>query len=219
MGIASYIDHTLLKADATAEDIRTLVNEGFSYSFHSVCVNSSWVGYVRSLIPSESTLKITSVVGFPLGAMSMEGKIAETEAAIRDGADEIDMVVNIGRVKSGDIDYVERELSLLRKASEGHVLKVILETCLLTKDEIVKLCKLAEVAGADFVKTSTGFSIKGATPEDVALMRKSVSERVKVKASGGIRSYKDALLMIECGADRLGVSSGVKIVEEEKKES
>lgn len=219
MGIASYIDHTLLKADATAEDIRTLVNEGFSYSFHSVCVNSSWVGYVRSLIPSESTLKITSVVGFPLGAMSTEGKIAETEAAIRDGADEIDMVVNIGRVKSGDIDYVERELSLLRKASEGHVLKVILETCLLTKDEIVKLCKLAEVAGADFVKTSTGFSIKGATPEDVALMRKSVSERVKVKASGGIRSYKDALLMIECGADRLGVSSGVKIVEEEKKES
>ncbi len=219
MGIASYIDHTLLKADATAEDIRTLVNEGFSYSFHSVCVNSSWVGYVRSLIPSESTLKITSVVGFPLGAMSTEGKIAETEAAIRDGADEIDMVVNIGRVKSGDIDYVERELSLLRKASEGHVLKVILETCLLTKDEIVKLCKLAEVAGADFVKTSTGFSIKGATPEDVALMRKSVSKRVKVKASGGIRSYKDALLMIECGADRLGVSSGVKIVEEEKKES
>lgn len=219
MGIASYIDHTLLKADATAEDIRTLVNEGFSYSFHSVCVNSSWVGYVRSLIPSESTLKITSVVGFPLGAMSTEGKIAETEAAILDGADEIDMVVNIGRVKSGDIDYVERELSLLRKASEGHVLKVILETCLLTKDEIVKLCKLAEVAGADFVKTSTGFSIKGATPEDVALMRKSVSERVKVKASGGIRSYKDALLMIECGADRLGVSSGVKIVEEEKKES
>ena len=174
---------------------------------------------MRSLIPSESTLKITSVVGFPLGAMSTEGKIAETEAAIRDGADEIDMVVNIGRVKSGDIDYVERELSLLRKASEGHVLKVILETCLLTKDEIVKLCKLAEVAGADFVKTSTGFSIKGATPEDVALMRKSVSERVKVKASGGIRSYKDALLMIECGADRLGVSSGVKIVEEEKKES
>lgn len=219
MGIASYIDHTLLKADATAEDIRTLVNEGFLYSFHSVCVNSSWVGYVRSLIPSESTLKITSVVGFPLGAMSTEGKIAETEAAIRDGADEIDMVVNIGRVKSGDIDYVERELSLLRKASEGHVLKVILETCLLTKDEIVKLCKLAEVAGADFVKTSTGFSIKGATPEDVALMRKSVSERVKVKASGGIRSYKDAILMIECGADRLGVSSGVKIVEEEKKES
>ena len=219
MGIASYIDHTLLKADATTEDIRTLVNEGLSYSFHSVCVNSSWVGYVRSLIPSESTLKITSVVGFPLGAMSTEGKIAETEAAIRDGADEIDMVVNIGRVKSGDIDYVERELSLLRKASEGHVLKVILETCLLTKDEIVKLCKLAEVAGADFVKTSTGFSIKGATPEDVALMRKSVSERVKVKASGGIRSYKDALLMIECGADRLGVSSGVKIVEEEKKES
>ena len=170
MGIASYIDHTLLKADATAEDIRTLVNEGFSYSFHSVCVNSSWVGYVRSLIPSESTLKITSVVGFPLGAMSTEGKIAETEAAIRDGADEIDMVVNIGRVKSGDIDYVERELSLLRKASEGHVLKVILETCLLTKDEIVKLCKLAEVAGAVFVKTSTGFSIKGASAEDVALL-------------------------------------------------
>ncbi len=216
MGIASYIDHTLLKADATSSEIDRLVSEALMYSFHSVCVNSSWVSYVKMRIPEGNALKITSVVGFPLGAMSTEAKAFEAEKAITDGADEIDMVVNIGKVKEHDWKWVEDELLSMRSATEGHVLKLIFETCLLEKEEIVRLSSLAEKAGIDFIKTSTGFSKGGATVEDVRLMRSSVSPRMGVKASGGIRSYADALMMIEAGATRLGTSSGVKIVEEEK---
>ena len=201
MGIASYIDHTLLKADATSSEIDRLVSAALMYSFHSVCVNSSWVSYVKMRIPEGNALKI---------------KAFEAEKAITDGADEIDMVVNIGKVKEHDWKWVEDELLSMRSATEGHVLKLIFETCLLEKEEIVRLSSLAEKAGIDFIKTSTGFSKGGATVEGVRLMRSSVSPRMGVKASGGIRSYADALMMIEAGATRLGTSSGVKIVEEEK---
>ncbi len=209
--IARFIDHTLLKPDATAPQIEKLCSEAREHGFFSVCVNGSRVALARHCL-EDSPVKVATVVGFPLGAMSSDGKRFETEAAIDDGAQEIDMVINIGRLKDGDDKYVLRELRDVVEAAEEHTVKVILETCLLTNEEKVRACQLVVEAGGHFVKTSTGFSTGGATLDDVKLMRTTVGPNFGVKASGGIRDTKAALAMIEAGATRLGTSAGVAIV-------
>lgn len=212
--IASYIDHTLLKADATMDDITRIAGEAASYGFASVCVNPCWVPLCRKLLDGTG-VKVCTVVGFPLGAASSRAKAAETAAAVEDGADEIDMVINIGYLRSGMDDEVLGDIKAVREACLGKVLKVIIEACLLTDEEKIRACRLAEEAGADFVKTSTGFSSGGATVADVALMRKAVGGRLKVKAAGGIRTLADARAMIGAGASRIGASAGIAIVREE----
>ncbi len=213
MKINQYIDHTLLKADAKKDEIKKIVDEANEYDFKSVCVNSSYVSFIRDM---DKDIRITSVVGFPLGAVAIEAKAFEAQIAIEDGADEIDMVINIGRLKDKDYSYVKKDIEYMRKKTLGKTLKVIIETCLLTDEEKIKACELSKEAGADFVKTSTGFSTGGATEEDVALMRKTVGEKMGVKASGGIHSYEDAIKMINAGATRLGCSASIAIVEGEK---
>lgn len=213
MKINQYIDHTLLKADAKKDEIKKIVDEANEYNFKSVCVNSSYVSFIRDM---DKDIRITSVVGFPLGAVAIEAKAFEAQIAIEDGADEIDMVINIGRLKDKDYSYVKKDIEYMRKKTLGKTLKVIIETCLLTDEEKIKACELSKEAGADFVKTSTGFSTGGATEEDVALMRKTVGEKMGVKASGGIHSYEDAIKMINAGATRLGCSASIAIVEGEK---
>ena len=210
--LSSYIDHTILKADASAEDVIKLCEEAAEHNFCSVCVNSS-----RVLLASEqlkgSSVKVCSVVGFPLGAMNSEAKGFEASIAVSEGASEIDMVINIGFLKDGKLDAFEEDIKSVRKScGEGIILKVIIETALITDEEKNTACRIAEKAGADFVKTSTGFSTGGATVEDVELMRAAVSDKVKIKASGGVRSYEDAVKMIEAGAERLGTSSGIAII-------
>ena len=212
--IASYIDHTLLKADATMGDITRIAGEAASYGFASVCVNPCWVPLCRKLLDGTG-VKVCTVVGFPLGAASSRAKAAETAAAVEDGADDIDMVINIGYLRSGMDDEVLGDIKAVREACLGKVLKVIIEACLLTDEEKIRACRLAEEAGADFVKTSTGFSSGGATVADVALMRKAVGGRLKVKAAGGIRTLADARAMIGAGASRIGASAGIAIVREE----
>ena len=212
--IASYIDHTLLKADATMDDIIRIAGEAASYGFASVCVNPCWVPLCRKLLEGTG-VKVCTVVGFPLGASSSTAKAAETAAAVEDGADEIDMVVNIGYLRSGMDDEVLGDIKAVREACRGKVLKVIIEACLLTDEEKIRACRLAEEAGADFVKTSTGFSSGGATVADVAWMRKAVGGRLQVKAAGGIRTLADARAMIGAGASRIGASAGIAIVREE----
>ena len=210
--LSSYIDHTILKADASDKDVIKLCKEAIEHKFCSVCVNSSKVMLVSDKLKG-SGVKVCSVVGFPLGAMHSEAKGFEASIAVSEGADEIDMVINIGLLKERQLDKFEEDIKDVRKGcGEGIILKVIIETSLLTDEEKVTACRLAEISGADFVKTSTGFSTGGATLEDVKLMRESVSEKVKVKASGGVRSYEDAVKMIEAGAARLGTSSGIAIV-------
>lgn len=204
-----YIDHTLLKAEATPEQIENLVKESQTYKFKSVCVNSSYVSLVKKL---DQDINIAAVVGFPLGAMATKAKAYETKVAVVDGASEIDMVINIGRLKAGDYDYVKEDISACKNQIKDGILKVIIETCLLTDDEKVRACELAKEAGADFVKTSTGFSTGGAKVEDVKLMRKTVGDALGVKASGGIHSKEEALAMIEAGANRLGTSASIDIV-------
>jgi len=211
MNIASTIDHTLLKADATAAQITTLCDEARQYQFASVCVNSGYVPLAAEQL-ADSEVKVCSVVGFPLGAMSTEAKVFETEQAIRDGADEIDMVINVGCLKSGLLDAVRGDIAAVRDASRGKILKVIFETVLLDDEEIVTLCEICTDVGVDFVKTSTGFGGGGATLEDVALMKRSIGKNLQVKASGGIRDYATAAAMIDAGATRLGVSAGIAIV-------
>jgi deoxyribose-phosphate aldolase len=210
-GLARYVDHTLLKPDATAEEIEKLCAEARRHGFYSVCVNGSRVELARHLLEG-SEVKVASVVGFPLGAMETDVKRFETEAAIDAGAQEIDMVLNVGRLKDKDDKYLLRELRDIVEAAEERPVKVILETCLLAREEKIRGCHLAVDAGAHFVKTSTGFSAAGATPEDVKLMRQTVGPKYGVKASGGIRDARTALAMIEAGATRLGTSSGVSIV-------
>lgn len=205
------IDHTILKSDATKEDIKVLCEEAKEYQFASVCVNPYWVSYAKSLL-EDSDVAVCTVIGFPLGATPLEVKAFETLTAIHDGADEIDMVINIGALKSNDTQTVLNEIKAVRNAADDKVLKVIIETCLLTDDEKKLACNLALEAKADFVKTSTGFSTHGATQEDVALMKSVVLDNAKVKASGGIRDKETAIAMVEAGASRLGTSSGVKIV-------
>jgi len=209
--LAAFIDHTLLKADATAKDIEKLCAEARENHFHSVCVNGSWIMQARHFLEG-TDVKVASVTGFPLGAMSADAKRFETEAAIDDGAQEIDVVLNVGRLKDGDDKYVLRELCDVVEAADERTVKVILETCLLTPEEKTRACKLVVESGANFVKTSTGFSASGATIADVKLMRETVGPKFGVKASGGIRDTKAALAMIAAGATRLGTSAGVAIV-------
>jgi deoxyribose-phosphate aldolase len=213
MNIAAMIDHTLLKPDATPDQIVRLCDEAMTYRFASVCVNSGYVALAHRQL-KDSAVKVCSVVGFPLGAMETEAKAYETRRAIELGAEEIDMVIPIGLMKAGRLDAVRRDIERVREASRGVVLKVIFETAMLTDEEIVTLCTLCTEIGVDFVKTSTGFGGGGATPETVALMKRSVGEGVQVKASGGIRDYPTARMMIEAGATRLGVSAGVAIAEQ-----
>jgi deoxyribose-phosphate aldolase len=209
--LASYIDHTLLRADAATEDIEKLCAEAREYSFCCVCVNGSWVRHARHLLEG-SSVKVASVAGFPLGAMSTAAKCFEINAAIDDGAEEIDVVLNIGRLKQGDDGFVFRELCETVRAAAGRTVKVILETCLLTRDEKIRACRLVVESGAHFVKTSTGFSSGGATVDDVTLIRETVGPDFGIKASGGIRDASAALAMIEAGATRIGTSAGVAIV-------
>ncbi len=210
--LASVIDHTLLKPEATADEVERLCREARQYGFFSVCVTSSWVSRCRDLLRG-SRVKVCCVVGFPLGAMDFRSKAYETREAIANGADEIDMVINIGGLKSGDLDLVEKDIRAVVQAARNKVTKVILETGLLTDAEKVTACQLCKKAGATFVKTSTGFVKSSiATEADIALMRKTVGPRMGVKASGGVRSVADAMKMIAAGATRIGTSSGVAIV-------
>lgn len=212
MKLNKYIDHTLLKPDASQEQIETLIEEAKKYDFASVCVNPTWVSFAAQALKA-TDVKVCTVIGFPLGANTPELKAFETSDAIQNGANEVDMVINIGALKSRNFDLVERDIRAVVEAAKGTIVKVIIETCLLTDDEKVKACQIAQKAGADFVKTSTGFSTGGATVEDVALMRKTVGSDMGVKASGGARSYEDALAFIKAGATRIGASSGVAIME------
>lgn len=214
--LARMIDHTLLKPEATQAEIKKLCEEALKHNFFSCCVNSSWVRYVAQILRG-SSVKVCAVVGFPLGAASPEIKALEARRAIREGAKEIDMVINVGLVKSGDWDAVTRDIRAVAESCKdgGALLKVILETCLLTKDEIAKACEASMKARADYVKTSTGFNKGGATAEDIALMARTVApKRLGVKASGGVRTYADAMLMIRNGATRVGSSNSVKMMEE-----
>ena len=209
--IAKTIDHTLLAPDATLEKIQQLCDEADTYGFASVCVNSGYVADAKAAL-GESDVAVCSVVGFPLGAMETEAKAFEATRAIANGAREIDMVINIGWLKSGLIERVKADIEALREATEGYILKVILETSMLTREEIVTVCEIARDTGADFVKTSTGFGGGGATVEDVHLMKETVGDTVQVKASGGVRDYTTAVAMLEAGASRIGASAGIAIV-------
>ncbi|MGN0771092.1 MAG: deoxyribose-phosphate aldolase [Christensenellales bacterium] len=209
MNIAKYIDHTILKPQASKQDIEKLCKEAIQYGFASVCVNACRVEQASRLLEG-SGVNVACVVGFPLGATTTSIKVAEAKEAVNNGAVEIDMVINVGLMKDGDYDGVKRDIKAVVDGC-GVTVKVILETCLLTKEEIVKACSLCAEAGAHFVKTSTGFSTGGATTEDVALMKRSC-QGLKVKASGGIRDKQTALRMIEAGADRLGTSASIDIV-------
>ena len=210
--LASYIDHTLLKPEATVADIEKICAEAREHCFASVCVNPSYIALVAKEL-SGTGVTPCCVVGFPFGTHTPEAKAAETAQAVAEGAREVDMVLNVGAAKSGDWDLVERDIAAVVKAAGGKAgVKVILETCLLTDEEKVKACQLSKKAGAAFVKTSTGYSSGGATAHDVALMRAAVGPDMGVKASGGVRTYEDAVAMIEAGASRLGASAGVKII-------
>lgn len=212
MDFEKYFDHTNLKPDATPEDIIKLCEEAKKYDFASVCVNSVYAKLVADQLKG-TMVKTCVVVGFPLGAMDTQTKAFEAKKAIENGAEEIDMVIQIGALKARNYDFVLEDIKAVREASKGSVLKVIIETCLLTDEEKVKACKLSMEAGADYVKTSTGFSTAGANLRDVALMKETVGDQGLVKASGGIRDYNTAQAMIEAGADRIGTSNAVKIME------
>ena len=214
MELNRLIDHTLLKADASVDAIKKLCEEAREYEFASVCVNPGFVPLARSLLRG-SVVKTCTVVGFPLGATLPEAKKLEATLAVDNGADEVDMVINISMAKEHDYKYVEDEIRLVKEGSKGRLLKVILETCLLTDEEIVETCKCAMRAGADFVKTSTGFSKGGATVHAVELMRATVGDKLGVKASGGIHNQEEALAMVNAGANRIGASAGIAIVKGE----
>ncbi|MDH5702368.1 MAG: deoxyribose-phosphate aldolase [Candidatus Bathyarchaeota archaeon] len=214
--LAKLIDHTLLKPDATKDDIKRLCEEAKKYGFWSVCVNPTYVSLATEIL-GDTAVKVCSVVGFPLGANASEVKALEAERAVNDGASEIDMVINIGALKSRDYELVEEDIRKVverAKARRDMVVKVIIETGLLTEDEKVLACRLVKESGADFVKTSTGFNAPGATVHDVELMRSVVGSDFGLKASGGIRTYRDATKLIEAGANRIGTSSGVAIIGE-----
>ena len=212
MELSKYIDHTLLKPAVTQDEIFALCKEAIEYDFCSVCINPAWVSTAQELL-QESDVKVCTVIGFPLGASTSEVKAFETMNAIQNGADEIDMVINIGALKSGNEDLVFNDIKAVCDAAGNDALvKVIIETALLDSDEIVKACEISKRVGADFVKTSTGFNGEGAKVENVSLMRLTVGEDMGVKASGGVRSYEDARQLIESGATRIGASSGIAIV-------
>ena len=207
----SYIDHTNLKAEAQIDDIKKLVDEAVANDFYSVCVNGT---YVKDIKEYNKDVRVAVVVGFPLGAMTTRAKAFEAKCAIEDGASEIDMVIAIGRLKDKDYDYVLEDIKAVKEAIGDRTLKVIIETCLLTDEEKIKACELSEKAGADFVKTSTGFSTGGATVADVSLMKKTVGDRLKVKASGGIHTRDEAISLVEAGAERIGASKSIEICKE-----
>lgn len=213
MKLASMIDHTILKPEAGKEQVETICREAREYGFASVCVNSSYVPLCAELL-RDTEVKVCTVIGFPLGTMSTAAKAAEARQAILDGAEELDMVIHIGMLKDGNNEYVEQDIhSVVEEARGKAAVKVIIETCLLSEEEKIRACLLAKKAGADYVKTSTGFSTGGATAEDIALMKKTVGKDMKVKASGGIRTREKAEEMRKAGADRIGTSSGIRIVE------
>ncbi len=212
MNAAKYIDHTLLKPEVTGKEIAELCEEAHENGFFSVCIQPSWVKTAAEKL-AESEVKVCTVIGFPHGATTSEVKAFETKDAIANGADEVDMVINIGQLKAGNLDYVKEDIkSVVDAANKEALVKVIIESSLLNEDEIITVSKLCKEAGADFVKTSTGFNGGGATVEAVALMRLTVGEDMGVKASGGVRSAEDAMKMIEVGATRIGASSGIAIV-------
>ncbi|AOG60555.1 deoxyribose-phosphate aldolase [Spiroplasma helicoides] len=215
MELNKYIDHTLLKADANKEDIINLCKEAMEYNFATVCVNPTHVKLAAEILKG-SDVGITSVVGFPLGASTTDSKVFETKNAIENGATEIDMVINVGAIKDKNWDLVLFDMQQVKKVAKNSIVKVILENCLLKKDEIIKACELAVEAKLDFVKTSTGFSTNGAIFEDVKLMKETIKDKALVKAAGGIRSYEDAIRMIESGASRLGTSGGIAIIKGQK---
>lgn len=206
----SYVDHTLLKPEATPEQIAALCAEAAEHGTASVCVNGSYVALAKKLLDGKA--KVCAVIGFPLGAMSTAAKAFEAAEAIRDGADEIDMVIHIGQLKAGNTDYVLEDIKAVKAAIGDHILKVIIETCLLTEEEKITMCRLVTESGAEYIKTSTGFSTGGATFDDVRLFAEHVGEGVKIKAAGGIRSREDMEKFLRLGASRLGTSSAVKIL-------
>lgn len=211
--VAGMIDHTLLKQDATEDAIKKLCQEAIDNKFCSVCINPSYVPLCSELLKG-SSVKVCTVIGFPLGATTTGSKVFEADEAIKNGAQEVDMVVNGGKIKSRDWDYVKNDIAKVVEVASGRALvKVIIETCLLTDEEKVRVCEISKEVGADFVKTSTGFSTGGATVEDIALMRKTVGPDMGVKASGGVRDAEKAKALIEAGATRLGASAGIAIVE------
>ncbi len=211
MNLNKYIDHTNLKADCKEEDIKKLCSEALEYDFASVCVNPFWVSLASELL-ANSDVKTCTVIGFPLGANTKEVKAYETKDAIKNGATEIDMVVNIAKLASNDFDYVYEEIKAVVEAANGTLVKVIIETCLLTDEQKARACELVVKAKADFVKTSTGMSTGGATKADIELFKSVVKDDAKIKASGGVRTLEDAHVMIEAGANRIGTSGGVQIV-------
>ena len=211
MGLNKYIDHTILKATASSSDVQKLCEEAIEHKFYSVCVNGCYVADAKQLLQG-TDVKVAAVVGFPLGAMTTATKVFEAKEAVENGASEIDMVINVAKLKDGEFDYVENEIRLIKEVIGDNVLKVIIETCYLTDEEKVKACELSLVAKADFVKTSTGFGTGGATYEDVKLMKSVVGDNAKVKASGGVRDKETAQKYVNLGAERLGTSSGIEIV-------
>ncbi|MBM6651595.1 deoxyribose-phosphate aldolase [Megamonas funiformis] len=212
MNINKLIDHTALKPNTNKESILKLIAEAKTYDFASVCVNPCWVALAHQELKN-TDVKVCTVIGFPLGANTTEVKVFETKDAIEKGAQEIDMVINIAMLKDKEYDYVENEIHQIVEATKDKaIVKVIIEACLLTDEEKIKACELSQKAGADFVKTSTGFSTGGATVHDVALMRKTVGTDMGVKASGGVHTHEEALAMIEAGANRIGASAGVKLL-------
>lgn len=212
--VAKYIDHTVLAANATREKIEQLCKEAQQWHFDSVCVNGCWVPLCAKIL-AKSDVKVCSVVGFPLGAMATECKAFEAKRAIADGAEEIDMVINIGWLKNHDDDKVLDDIAKVKQACGKKILKVIIETSLLTDEQKARACRLAKTAGADFVKTSTGFSTGGAKETDIRIMRKAVGPDFGIKASGGVRTYQEAVAMIKAGATRIGTSNGITILEEQ----
>lgn len=215
--INKLIDHTLLKQDATEAEIIQLCNEAMTYDFKSVCVNPSYVK-LSSETMKDSDVLVCTVVGFPLGMTTTATKVFEATEALENGADEVDMVINVGALKDGRYDYVRAEIKAIKEAVGHKILKVIIETALLTQEEIVKASTLTVEAGADFVKTSTGFSTAGATPANVKLMKDTVKDKAEIKAAGGVRSIDDLNEMVEAGATRIGTSGGIKLVQGEKPE-
>ena len=211
MSLNKYIDHTILKANATREQVKKLCDEAAEHGFASVCVNSCWVPLCAERLAG-TDVNVCTVIGFPLGAMSTAGKAAEAAAAVADGADELDMVINVGWLVAGEDDLVRDDIAAVVAAAKGRCVKVIIETCLLDDEQKAHACELSAEAGATFVKTSTGFSTGGATVHDVVLMAKTVAGRCKVKASGGIHTAAEAQAMIDAGAERIGTSSGIAIV-------
>ena len=211
MGLNKYIDHTILKATASSVDVQKLCAEAIEHEFYSVCVNGCYVADAKHLLQG-TDVKVAAVVGFPLGAMTTAAKVFEAKEAVENGASEIDMVINIAKLKDGEFEFVENEIRQIKEVIGDNVLKVIIETCYLTDEEKVKACELSLAAKADFVKTSTGFGTGGATYEDVKLMKSVVGDNAKVKASGGVRDKETAQKYVDLGAERLGTSSGIDIV-------